>query len=892
MKLRKILSAILAAVMLLSMGVTGIAVNADETLPFTDVPKNWAYEPIKYVYENGLMNGTGGTNFSPKESLTRAMVVTVLYRLEGSPRTTFKEYFLDVEDRKFYSEATTWAKGNGIVNATDVNDWGEEYFSPTRAITRQELATMFLRFAQYKYVKTESDATLDKYTDKATVAKWATDAMTWATDAGIINGTGDGSTLSPKMTATRDQFATIIYRFLEESEFEYNLNYSQPKPLSKYTAPDYPLVDDADVYVAVDGNDNNPGTIDKPLATFDAARLKVRELKATAKDEIVVAFKAGNYGSLENVTFTAEDAGTADVPVKYCKYGDGDVIFCNGVVIDEKEFKPLDDSDKAMFKKEAQDKIYKVNLKGKIDKFGAKTRLFTETGVAEEAREPSTTYYANVTTTYDERASIQLQHYLPGIVEKFSSYEGLKVNGFLRTGWFADCFPVKSYDKENAILTFDFDDPISFDNGFPLDTYVLMYEGRTADLIYFSNLPEFVDIENEFWFDNNTSTLYVYNAKGDYAIDNGVEFLTLEEGADYITLCGLEFNCTSGNGLIVKSNYFTFDQCKIGNIGGEAAINADVIGVHDFTVKNSEFYNFVDTGIFLSSSSDKKAFEKGNNVIVNNYFHDFTLPMYFSSAIEVSDDVGTYIAHNEFYQGSHGGIRYNGCIDLVIEYNVFDEMMTRTQDFGAVYTWNSVIERDNHIRYNIFNNCHFISINLDDNTCGQHVYGNIFYKSADITQNGGRGNFIHDNIMIDGGSVSSGWGLYNYIVNGNPEDVVNSEHYRRLVANKHKPQKGDKNYDKWYERWPEMYDFSIDPADVGKEHCLFTTITYLENNVRIDDDGKFTIPEMTEMFGEAKNNVGYKLDENPFFVNPSIGDYSIREGADFADNHFAKIGRY
>ncbi len=891
MKLRKLLSAILAAVMLLSMCVTGMAVYAEDSLPFTDVPQNWAYEAIGYVYENGLMNGTGGTNFSPKESLTRAMVVTVLYRLEGSPRVTYKDYFLDVEDRKFYSDATTWAKEAGIVNATDVNDWGEEYFSPTRAITRQELATMFLRFAQYKYVKTESTSTLDKFTDKGTVAKWAADAMTWATDAGIINGTGDGTTLSPKMTATRDQFATIIYRFLEESEFEYNLNYSQPKPLSKYTEPDYPLVDDADVYVAVDGNDNNPGTIDKPLATFDAARLKVRELKETAKDEIVVAFKAGNYGSLENVTFTAEDAGTADVPVKYCKYGDGDVIFCNGVIIDEKEFMPLDDSDKAMFKKEAQDKIYKVNLKGKIDQFGAKTRLFTSTGVAEEAREPNTTYYANVTTTYDERASIQLQHYLPGIVEKFSSYEGLKVNGFLRTGWLVDCFPVKSYDKENAILTFDFE-KATFDNGYSLDSFVLMYEGRTDDLIYFSNLPEFVDLENEFWFDNNTSTLYVYNAKGDYAIDNGVEFITLEEGADYITLCGFEFNCTSGNGLIVKSNYFTFDQCKIGNIGGHAAINADVVDVHDFTVKNSEFYNFVDTGIFLASSADREAIKSGNNVIVNNYFHDFTLPMYFSSAIEVSHDVGTYIAHNEFYQGSHGGIRYNECIDIIIEYNVFDEMMTRTQDFGAVYTWNSVVHRDNHIRYNIFNNCHFIAIYLDDNTQGQHVYGNIFYNSANITTNGGRANFIHDNIIIKEGGFHINPGLYSYVDDeaDNPADVVNSETYKRLTSSA-RPKEGSEYYELWYSRWPDMYDFSIDPADVGDVNCLFTTVMYLENNVMFND-GTIDVGEMVEKFGVDKNNVGYKLDENPFFVNPSIGDYSIREGADFADIHFEKIGRY
>ncbi|MBR4882163.1 MAG: right-handed parallel beta-helix repeat-containing protein, partial [Clostridia bacterium] len=528
------------------------------------------------------------------------------------------------------------------------------------------------------------------------------------------------------------------------------LVYTQPKPQSKYTEQPYALVDDADLYVAVDGDDKNPGTKDKPLATFDAARLKVRELKKTAKDEIVVAFFAGNYGVLDNVTFTAEDAGTKEVPIKYCKYGDGEVIFRNGVYIEEEEFTLVTGEEAKKFKKDAQPYIYKVDLTGRVDKFTNSTRLFTSVGVADEAREPNNRFYTNVTTTVDDHASIQLQDYLPGIVEKFSSYEGVKVNGFLRTGWLVDCFPILSYDKETAILTFDFENA-GFENGYSLDTFPLMYEGRTDDLIYFSNLPEFLDIANEFYFDNKTSTLYVYRAKGDYAIDGGKEFITVDTGADHLTFCGFEFSTTSGNGFIVKANYFTMDLCKIGNIGGHAAINADITPVHDFTVKNSEFYNFVDTGIFLLSAADahKHKLESANNVIVNNYFHDFTLPMYFSSAIEISRDVGGYIAHNEFYQGSHGGIRYNDCIDLVIEYNVFDEMMTRTQDFGAVYTWCSAAFRDNHIRYNMFNNCHFIAIYLDNNTMGQHVYGNIFYNSADITQNGGcRGNYIHDNIQI------------------------------------------------------------------------------------------------------------------------------------------------
>ena len=336
MKTKRIFSALLAAVMLLGILTTGMIVSAE--LPYTDVDEGgWSWEGIKYVTENGLMNGTGGTYFSPTAALTRSMVVTVLYRMEGSPRVRFKELFLDVEDRKFYSEAVVWAKENGIITATGYDEWGEEYFSPDREITRQELATMFIRFAEYKNVKTETTATLDKFTDKASVADWASDAMKWATDVELIKGTGSGDTLSPTGKATREQFAAIMHRYAT-AEFDYNLVYEQPRVISKYTEQPYPLVDDADLYVAVDGNDKNPGTKEKPLATFEGAKAKVRELKKTAKDEIVVAFMAGEYGSLSNVTFTAEDAGTEAVPIKYCKYGDGEVIFCNGVYIEESKF--------------------------------------------------------------------------------------------------------------------------------------------------------------------------------------------------------------------------------------------------------------------------------------------------------------------------------------------------------------------------------------------------------------------------------------------------------------------------------------------------------------------------------------------------------------------------
>ncbi len=146
MTLKKILSVLLASVMLCSTmaSVAFTAENGDSR--FTDVKESdWAYDSIKYAYEKGLMNGTGGTNFSPKAPLTRAMVVTVLYRLAGSPAIIYeRNKTMDVDRGMFYTDAAVWGLENGVVTGTHTDDWGTPYFSSDRNITRQELSTLFV----------------------------------------------------------------------------------------------------------------------------------------------------------------------------------------------------------------------------------------------------------------------------------------------------------------------------------------------------------------------------------------------------------------------------------------------------------------------------------------------------------------------------------------------------------------------------------------------------------------------------------------------------------------------------------------------------------------------------------------------------------------------------
>ena len=895
MKANRILSFVLALVMTVSTLIAGTAVSAEESL-YKDVKTTrWSYEDIKYVTENGLMTGTGDGIFAPAETMTRAMVVTVLYRLQGSPEVEYKAIFSDVKADKWYTDAVIWAANREIVNGV-----GDRKFAPMKAVTREELATIIMRYAPLEFIKTEERADLTVYSDYGKVHDYAKDALSWANAIGLITGV-TATTLEPRGNATREQVAAILRRFKEFDGYKYLLAYNEPAGFSTYTEKEYPLVKDADIYVAVDGNDANPGTLDAPIATFARAKEMVRELKATATDEIKVAFKAGNHGALDNLTFTAEDSGTEAVPITYCAYGDGDVVFTNGILIPEEDFMPLDDSDKALFKEEARDNIYKVNLSGKFDKFKNTNILFSSAGTCWEARYPNKNHdgrdnsFRDFTTRVEEEGKEEYEYdkllcqgLLIKILNGFSTYEGMKITGFFRTGWLIDTFAVKSYDRATNILTIDFEN--SGLNGYPLTEFPLAYEDRMDDTVFFHNLAELMDAEGEYWFDTDTKQLYVYAPEGDYAISDKDAFITVEDGAEYLSFVGFEFNATSGNAVNVYGDHATLRLCTFGNVAGNAAVNAS--GVHSFTLRDSELYNFVNMGVSLVADSNLRLLEASGNLIDNNYFHDFTLPQYFTgTGIQISSDVGARISHNVFEKGGHGAVRYNDCIDLEIEYNIFDRMMMTTQDFGDVYTWESAAYRDNKIRYNLFMHGGCYSIYLDNGTAGQQVYGNIFYEagSQDIVFNGGRENDVHDNVHINSTWFSWNWGLYSYIEEGNPDGIYSAQDYGYLMGQIVK--EGTEGYEIWKDRWPIMYEYSTDPADLGKPNCLFTPIHYVRNEFSVTSQEP-VFPDHAKEYGVIENIRWCTKDENPIFTDPTHGDYSIREDADFFKIPFKEIGRY
>jgi len=181
--------------------------------PFTDVSeKDWFYGDVMFVYENGLMLGTSKTLFSPHGTATRGMMATILWRMEGSPAPKGKNSFTDVVAGKWYADAITWAAENGIFAG-----YGKDKFGPDDPITREQLAAIFYRYADYKGYDLTVKGNLDTFKDADKITDYAKTAMQWAVGSGLVKGKS-GNLLDPQGTATRAEIAAMLHRFIEKYE--------------------------------------------------------------------------------------------------------------------------------------------------------------------------------------------------------------------------------------------------------------------------------------------------------------------------------------------------------------------------------------------------------------------------------------------------------------------------------------------------------------------------------------------------------------------------------------------------------------------------------------------------------------------------------------------------
>jgi len=887
MKRTKITALMLTAVMLL--GIFSAGLTASAALPFKDTDGHWATEAIEFVVDAGLMNGVGnGENFGPNMSLTRGMVVTVLYRDNGSPKAEFSGTFLDVKEGQYYAAAAEWAYRNNIVNGTGTNDWGEPYFSPDRDITRQELATMFKRYADFKNVDTtKKSADISTYPDSASVASWASDAVKWAVGVGLITGKANGgkTTLAPLDKAMRAEFATIIKRF-KTTEFDYHLVFSAPVPVSKFTPPAEKLIENADIYVAVDGNDTNPGTLAKPLATFEAAKAKARELKASDKDGVVVAFKAGNYGNL-NIKFDKSDSATEACPITYCAYGDGDVVFQNGIDIKGSSFKPIEDSDRYLFPDKNHSKIWKTSVDGIITADTLKRAIVMMDGeMMQSARWPNGTTMNTMVSKHADDA-LKFPEFLRERFESWHTLDGVTIEGSIIIDFEFNVFPILSFDEENLIMTFDTKGKI-----FPEDDAAYW----SSKMHQFCNVSEELDTKYEYYLNEDTMCLYVYGeVPADvYSLSTGGQFISVGDGyntgANYLTFDGFTFKYCTETAIRTShiSKHVTLKNLDIYAVNGRGIhLNGD-----GCTVENCEIDLFTGEGIFCFGSN----LVVTNNLITNGY-----------SGISASGV--KEVSHNEIRGMQDSAIYYSDC-PMIIEYNFMEDCCLDGSDKGYIYNGASWFQVGGVIRYNVFSSPKGTAgmfIYLDDGLSNQEVYGNLFYGAASngVRINGGRNNDVYGNVFVksdkhDGVMLSLGAKYVEmFDENGNPTGTLETYHANSL-GNKPKP--GTDEYKLWEEKWPEALKINTNWKDVATDIDCGANPSYnvVKNNYSFVGTRKNThqVDEpYYSKFSTVENNPILDIDQNYLFKNPTIGDYSIRDDVDTSkitvvpEIHYELIGR-
>ncbi|MBQ3099708.1 MAG: InlB B-repeat-containing protein [Clostridia bacterium] len=184
--------------------------------PFTDISEGkWYYDAVEYCYMNRLMSGTHETLFSPKTCVNRAMFVTILSKIDKADVSHYlTQSFGDITEGKWYANAVEWAYNKGYTSGIGADSSGKPLFAPSREVTRQELATFLYNYSVMKGYSSNGRADLSAYNDKDNISSWASDAVSWAVDAGLLSGTSL-VTLSPKDSATRAEIAVIVMNYAE-----------------------------------------------------------------------------------------------------------------------------------------------------------------------------------------------------------------------------------------------------------------------------------------------------------------------------------------------------------------------------------------------------------------------------------------------------------------------------------------------------------------------------------------------------------------------------------------------------------------------------------------------------------------------------------------------------
>lgn len=622
-------------------------------------------------------------------------------------------------------------------------------------------------------------------------------------------------------------------------------------------------------YVSVCGADSNDGSKNSPFATPEKAVCEVRKVIANGLNmPVTVYFHAGNY-KVDGLELTAADSGTEKFPVKYCAYGDGEVVFNGGETVAISKFSKVTGSMLDRLAAEAKDHVLVYDLKtldipeeilkplytpnhNREDfRRGRAIEVFCDDRRLDVARYPNGKDFLKI----EDVKSLGDVHVHsndpdvftgPSIFVDKATNERIKnwkepqkawAQGYFGVDWADTADRIKSVDTAEGVISL---------------AYPVTYGANKGEKFYLYNAPEEIDVPGEYYFDRDDLLLYVYpfNDSSDIIISVSDKPILACDSTSNIIFEDITFKNSKKDAIVMDNAHnCVIKNCKVLNVLWAMHISGE-----NNTVYGCDISHTAQGGISLSGGNSRKL-EHANNVAENNYVHDWSDVFYtYGAGIEICG-CGNKAAHNELARTTHMGIYYSGT-DELIEYNYLHEVVQQAHDAGAVYGGRDWAAYGCVIRYNIIENVgneeyNPCGIYWDDAQSGQTAYGNILInvKENAFLVGGGRDNVATNNMMINS----------HYTIHYDQRERDNAKH-NGLEKKGHMwaTLKGvPVNEEPWISRFPTLARVHEDLTKIDDPNLAVNpSRAVFKNNICVSTwDDTFLISEYALEHGTFENNL-------------------------------------
>jgi len=747
------------------------------------------------------------------------------------------------------------------------------------------------------------------------------------------------SAMAISMLTSCSQQGTMEKPFFEEEITKYS-------PLGENSA--------LTIYVDVNAENSGDGSESSPFKTIQEAQAKIREIKAGAglpTGGITVLVKEGEYKLDSAITFTEEDSGTEDCPITYVSESEFGAVLSGGLILSASDFEPINEDEKSLLiDSDAKERVVKVDLTkygldvedwGLLYSRGSTWSSNYDNAVGPEeseifingnrqtlARYPnegfisikevidtgiSHEYYGDpnfnssgVVTLAHENYNVRnpqggiftVNEEVQKRMSLWSSLENIWTFGYYKWQWSYATPPVKTIDIANATVELG---------------QTVSYGVSIGAPFYFYNIFDELDTEGEYYIDRVNGILYLYKPddfnSAEIMMSCTTDKIISASNVSYLTLKGFGVCGTRNVGIVMSGNNSIIDNCKIYNVRG-FGISASGTNM---TVQNCEITKVGKGGISISGG-DPDTLTSSNNLVYNNYIHDWAVvDRTYQSGIEIGG-CGVTVSHNELATSPHQAIGWSGP-NHIVEYNEIYNVCFETSDCGAVYGGRNMTSYGCIFRYNYIHDigsgtaaAH--GIYWDDGLSGQTAYGNIIVNSTShaFLIGGGRDNVVKNNIVINMGNVqikspisydnrTRDGMLYEWAWFVHDEELANGIKVDNEAWNEAFPTYGKLvRYYNGYDGDTEDPMLSCNPAN----NSVKNNISYFRQDlpVRIDEeDLVHNIAPDIYLFSEIENNpiIKYYIADFPGWHNDDFTmklDSKAKELCpDFEPIPFDQIGR-